>query len=199
MERIFHSVLPAFLNLHFLPLFPPSSVRSRRQKILLRLPVPGKRGKKLQEAALSTLAFSSPEVTLCSHQQPGIVFHFRSILHRGTAQSVALRARSSPSDGMRKGKSRSQAARDLFILAPYQKAKKKYLLPPGSPLSHRLGLPFQMCFCNSSIRCHPPGKTSKLQARESRCSGSATVGLTKARRLLPNISRQIANLSLHWC
>ena len=122
----------------------------------------------------------------CSHQQLGILLNCRSFLHQGRAQSIALKARSSCSHKVRKGKGRSHTAHALFIQAPYGEAeKKKTHLLPNTLRSCRLGVPFHQCPCNSSARCHPPGKTSKCQVRGSRCSN------------LPNTSREIANLSLH--
>ena len=40
----------------------------------------------------------------CSHQQPGLVFHFRSDLHQSRGQSVALKARLSSPHGVRRGR-----------------------------------------------------------------------------------------------
>lgn len=74
---------------------------------------------------------------------------------------------------------------------------KNCLPRPGPLLSFRM--PLQMCPCKSSIRWHPPGKASKLQAKESRCWGSATLRLTKTREQLLDISCETVNLSLWQC
>lgn len=78
---------------------------------------------------------------------------------------------------------------------PYTTLERlKNCLPHPAPLLS-CRMPNQMCPCKSSIRWHPPGKTSKCQAKESRYWGSTTGRLTKTRKQVLDISGKILILS----
>lgn len=148
---------------------------------------------KVQKTALPTPVLASPQVTflLWSAAWGSVSFQKHHQLRHCPIFSTKSKA-GSLSRNERREEPETSSQRSIY---PYTTLERlKNCLPHPAPLLS-CRMPIQMCPCKSSIRWHPPGKTSKCQAKESRCWGSATGRLTKTRKQVLDISGKILILS----